>query len=303
MGRASGHRSTIATLSLPPRVCAVVVTYNPDPTFLENIAILGAQVNHIVVVDNGSFGGTEQHLRALQARQDCTVIRNRQNLGIAVALNLGVKYALEAGFNWVATFDQDSRVSDGFISRLLETYQQASHPEKIAIIAPTYVDRESGIQQPIMRARNGENLVTMASGNLLPSSAIQNVGLFDESLYMDYVDIEFCLRARRKGMLILQSPAVLFHSCGRLTHHRLFGRRFGASNHSAERRYYITRNRLRLIMPYATDWSWLWREIKMMLAEATKIVLVENSKWKKFRAMAAGTADALSGKTGKQIEL
>ena len=129
-----------------------------------------------------------------------------------------------AGFNWVATFDQDSRVSDGFISQMLQTYRQASHPERIALIAPTYVDQESGIPGPLVRARNGEILHTMTSGSMMPSSAIQKLGVFDESLYMDYVDIEFCLRARRMGMLILQSPAVLFHSLGRITHHRIFGR-------------------------------------------------------------------------------
>ena len=291
--------------SLPsaPRVCAVIVSYNPHPTFLANISAIGGQAGHVVVVDNGSASDAEQYLSALEVHQECTVIRNHQNLGIAAALNIGVSWAMERGFDWIATFDQDSRVSDGFIVQMLESYRQASNPEKVAIVAPTYVDRESGMQQPIMRARSGENLVTMASGNMLPSSTIRSVGAFDESLYMDYVDIEYCLRARRKGMRILQSPAVLFHSCGRLTQHRLFGCRFGASNHSAERRYYITRNRVRLMMPFAADWSWLWREIKMMLAEATKIALVEDNKWKKFRAMAAGIADALSGKMGKQLEL
>ena len=291
------------SLAVKDRICAVIVTYNPAHAFLDNIATVAPQVCHIVVVDNGSESATQQHLLMLEAGNDCTVIRNPQNLGIAAALNLGVKYATEAGFNWIVTFDQDSRVSDGFIAKMLETYQQFRNPEKVAIIAPTYVDRESGISQPIMQTVNGRILVTMTSGNMLPASVFQRVGTFDESLYMDYVDIEFCLRARSKKMVIIQSPAILFHSCGRLTRHRLFGRRFGASNHSAERRYYITRNRLRLMLPYATDWSWLWREVKMMLAEATKIALVEDNKWKKFRAMAAGTADALSGKMGKQIEL
>jgi rhamnosyltransferase len=129
------------SLPLDPRVCAVVVTYNPHPTFTGNIEALGAQVHHIVVVDNGSSGGPEQLLQTLETRQDCTLIRNHQNLGIAAALNLGVKYAIDAGFNWVATFDQDSRVSDGFISQMLQTYRQASHPGRIALIAPTYVDQ------------------------------------------------------------------------------------------------------------------------------------------------------------------
>ncbi len=290
-------------LSLENHVCALIVTYNPDPAFLDNIAAISSQVCHIVVVDNGSTSETQQHLMTLEACQNCTVIRNYRNLGIAVALNRGVKYAIEAGFNWIATFDQDSRVSDGFIRQMVETYQQARHPEKVAIIAPTYVDRESGVPQPIMRAGNGECLAVMTSGNMLPSSVVQIVGTFNESLYMDYVDIEFCLRARQKGMVIIQSPAVLLHSCGRLTRYRFLGRCFGASNHSAERRYYITRNRLRLLRPYAADQSWFWREIKMIFAEAAKIALVEDNKWKKFRAMAAGTADALRGRAGKKVEL
>jgi len=291
------------SLPLAPRVCAVIVTYNPHPTFIDNIAALGPQADHVVVVDNGSSGDTEQRLQALEARQDCTVIRNHQNLGIAAALNLGVKYAIEAGFNWVATFDQDSRVSDGFISQMLETYQQAENPENVALIAPSCVDRESGVRIKMLRSRNGEILLAMTSGSMIPSSAIRDVGTFDESLFMDYVDTDFCLRARQKGMLILQSPAVLFHSLGRTTFHSFFGLAFGVTNHSAGRRYYITRNRLLLLRRYASDWSWVWREIRAILLQVAKIIFVEDNKWKKFRAMVAGTADALLGKVGKQIEL
>jgi rhamnosyltransferase len=143
----------------------------------------------------------------------------------------------------------------------------------------------------------------MTSGSMMPSSIVRVLGAFDESLYMDYVDVEFCLRARHRGMMILQAPAVLFHSLGRITNHRLFGRSFGTTNHSAERRYYITRNRLRLLIEYASDWSWMWRESKAILAETVKIALVEDYKWRKFRAIMLGTADAFSGKSGKRIEL
>ncbi len=284
-------------------VCAVFVTYNSRPAFVENILAVAAQVGHVVVVDNGSSGETEQHLRELETRPDCTVIRNRQNLGISVALNLGVKYAIEAGFDWVCTFDQDSQVRDGFIASMLEAYQNAPHREKIALVTPSYVDRESGMNVRLKRARNGEILTAMTSGSMMPSSVIQKLGYFDETLYMDAVDIEFCLRARRKGLLILQSPAVLLHSLGRTRYYRLLGLRFGVTNHSAGRRYYMTRNRLRLLIRYATDWPWMWRESGTMVLDAAKILLAEDNKWKKFGAMAAGTVDALTGRVGKQIEL
>lgn len=284
-------------------VCAVMVTYNPRPVFIDNVAAIAAQVGAVVVVDNGSTGETEQHLHELETRLGCRVIRNHQNLGVAVALNLGVKYALKAGFDWVCTFDQDSEVCGGFISQMLETYQQAPHPETVALVAPSYVDRESGFKVLLKRAADGEILTAMTSGSMISSSAIQKLGFFDESLFIDAVDIEFCLRARRKGMLILQSPAVLLHSLGQTTYYRLFGLRFGVTNHSAVRRYYMTRNRLRLLMRYAADWPWTWRESRTMLFDVAKIVLAEKDKWKKFRAMASGAADALSGKVGRQIEL
>ncbi len=284
-------------------VCAVIVTYNPQVTFIENIAMVAAQVGGVVVVDNGPSGATEQYLRELEGQLSCKVIRNPENLGIAAALNLGVKFAMQAGFGWVCTFDQDSRVSERFIPQMLETYQRAPDPEKVALIAPSYVDRESGINVRLRCAGDGEILAAMTSGSMIPVSVIRQLGFFDESLFIDAVDTEFCLRARQKGMSILQSPAVLLHSLGRTTYHRFLGLQFGATNHSAARHYYIARNRLRLLSRYAGDWPWVWREIRGMIFDDVKILLVEDQKWQKFRAMAAGAADALSGKFGKQIEL
>jgi rhamnosyltransferase len=284
-------------------VCAVMVTYNPAPAFIDNVAAIAAQVGRVVIVDNGSSDEAEQHLQELERHPGCKVIRNHQNLGIAAGLNLGVQYAMEAGFDWVCTFDQDSQICDGFISKMLKAYEQAPHPDKVAVLAPSYVDRESGVGVRLKRARNGEILTSMTSGSMMPSDAIQKLGLFDESLYIDAVDIEFCLRARRKGMVIVQSPAVLLHSLGRTKYYRLFGLRFGVTNHSAARRYYMTRNRLRLLIRYAADWRWTWRESTTMLLDAVKIVLAERNKWRKFRAMGSGTMDALSGKLGKRIEL
>jgi rhamnosyltransferase len=284
-------------------VCAVMVTYNPRPTFVGNIDAIAAQVGRVIVVDNGSSGDTEQRLQELEERIGCKVIRNRQNLGIAVALNLGLKDALSAGFDWVCTFDQDSAVCDGFISQMLEVYRQAPRSITVAIVAPTYVDCKTGVNVRLKRAASGQILTAMTSGSMMPSSAIQRLGFFDEDFYIDAVDIEFCLRARAKGMLILQSPAVLLHSLGQTTYYQLFGVRFGVTNHSAGRRYYMTRNRLRLLIRYASDWPWIWRESATMLLDAAKILLAEESKWEKFRAMAAGVVDALRGKMGRQIEL
>lgn len=281
----------------------MVVTYNPNPSFVENIAAVRVQADHVVVVDNGSSNATEAHLHELESRQGCTVIRNRQNLGIAAALNLGVKHAMDAGFDWVATFDQDSRVSDGFIATMLETYRQAPNPESVAVISPSYVDHESGVHARMQWDRNGGLLKTMTSGNMIPSAVLRRIGAFDESLFIDQVDTEFCLRARREGMLILQSPAILFHALGRTTYHRLFGYDFEVTNHSAGRRYYMTRNTLRLLRCYRSDRQWVSSECYLFITGLIAIALVEDHRWQKFRAVLSGALDALKGKTGKRFEL
>lgn len=284
-------------------VCAVFVTYHPSPAFLENIRTAREQVSSIIVVDNGSSEDAEAYFRELEAWEHCKVIRNQQNLGIAAALNRGIAYALDASCDWVVTFDQDSMISAGFIAKMLDTYEHDLMPEEIAILAPTYVDRESGVVGRLMRTASGEILTTMTSGSMMPANIIRMVGPFDENLYMDYVDIDFSLRVRRKGLRIVQSTAVLLHSLGRTTYHSIAGLRYGATNHTSARRFYITRNRCKLLMRNATDWAWAWREFRAMLFETVKILLVEDDKVAKIRAMASGISEALRGKVGKQVEL
>jgi rhamnosyltransferase len=286
-----------------PVVCAIVVTYNPGSVVVHNIETLLAQVDHVVLVDNGSLAQTDSYLLPLAAGEGCTLIRNSENLGIAAALNIGLLWAIKASYQWIATFDQDSCVSDNFISRMLDTYHQATEKKGIALIAPQCVDAKSGVRGRLMKGHNQEILAAMTSGNVIPTSTFEKIGVFDETLFMDYVDIEFCLRARRSGMRILQSPAVLFHSLGNTTYHCVLGQSFGATNHSAARRYYITRNRLRLLGRFATDWRWAWREIRAILFEIAKIVLVEENKLEKFRAILHGVVGAITCRYGKRIEI
>lgn len=111
---------------------------------------------------------------------------------------------------------------------MADCFRQFPNPKRIAIIAPTYVDLESG-KRGLLPSYRDELLATMTSGSVIPSSAVRFLGVLDEELFMDYVDIEFCLRARRRGMTIVQSPAVLFHSLGRTKYYQFYGVRFGAT--------------------------------------------------------------------------
>src|SRR5580698_7152472 len=95
-------------------ICAVVVTFRPEANVWDNLAKLRCQAETLVVVDNGSPPESLAPFRALPADAGFTLIENKANLGIAAALNAGVRWAKTRGFEYVVLFDQDSAVTDGF---------------------------------------------------------------------------------------------------------------------------------------------------------------------------------------------
>src|SRR5258707_15749312 len=96
-----------------PEVFAVVVTYNPPVSLLDNMEALAQQAAHVAVIDNGTVGEPAKLLQAFESRKGFTVIRNGKNLGIAAALNAGIHRGIESGAPWTATFDQDNTITPG----------------------------------------------------------------------------------------------------------------------------------------------------------------------------------------------
>jgi len=243
-------------------------------------------------------------LRSGRSQCGFELIENGSNLGIAVALNVGVREGKAMGCSWVVLFDQDSSVEPGFIDLMLTAFENAPSPSQVGIVCPVYLDTNTGIVFPIQRSKTGEVLSAMTSGSLIPVKLFDRIGTFNEPLFMDYVDIEFCLRSRRAGYSIVQSPrAVLHHSLGRITRHRILGRWFGSTNHNAARRYYITRNRLWVLWQFLRDWSWSPKETRSAISETIKIVLVEQDRLAKLKSIMLGFADALRGRMGKRLDL
>jgi len=301
--RLSQPREAVAIRS-GQSVSAIIVSYNPAPDILINISSLRDQVRSIVVVDNGSRSSQLELLRDARSKYEFDLIENGCNLGIAAALNAGVRKVRAQGADWAALFDQDSRVDPDFIPRILQSVRNAPAAAQVGVACPVYFDSETAIMTPVARSKTGEILAAMTSGSLIRTELFDHLGTFNESLFIDYVDIEFCLRARRAGYSIIQCPgAVLHHNQGQITRHRLIGRSFGTTNHSAARRYYITRNRLWVLRKFINDWPWSRQEIRSLITETAKILLVEKDRLKKLEAVSIGFLDAFRGKLGKRCNL
>jgi rhamnosyltransferase len=283
------------------KCCVVLISYNPTQQIVENINALISQVPKILIVDNASNADSLAILSQLSKEKSITVKYNSTNLGIATALNQGVAYAAENGYEWVVTFDQDSLAPTDYIRSMIHAYHNCDDNESVAIVSPRY-QTNTGI---ISFAReNVGNLLfykvktTITSGNIVRISALQSAGLFDESFFIDYVDHEFCLRVRSQNWLIIESQkSLLFHNLGNSTVHKIANINVITTGHSPIRRYYKYRNLVTTLKKYY--WFEPWEIIvnfKSLIFEPFKILLFEEEKMSKISSIFRGIVDGITRK-------
>jgi rhamnosyltransferase len=286
-------------------LCAVVITFCPPSAVIENLEKLRPQVGGLVVVDNGSPADLLVPLRAAAHRLRFTLVENDLNVGIAAALNSGVRWAQAHGYSCVLLFDQDSTVTGIFCRLMLAAYESHALRDKVAVVTPSQVEKSTGRRRGQSWAKDGGPLVAITSGSLMPVAIFDQCGWFQEELVIDCVDHEFCLRARSLGFTLAECrEAVLMVAVGSGSIHQAFGLTISARNYSAPRRYYLTRNRLVMVLRFWRQHpGWCCRALQDIAQDGIKILLVEEQRWSKTWNTARGIADALCGRMGKVVEL
>ena len=302
MGRlvTSYNLSTNGTIN--PPVCAVIVTYHPSLEMLENVALALDQVQGLVVVDNGSAPHELTPWRERSKERNFKLIENGENLGIAEALNQGVRWAQSQRFSWVILFDQDSRITPGYLESMFEMWRFHPERDRVCSIHPNYRDPDTGKEVKYRRARDGGPVVAMTSGALMPTWIFDRVGLFRSDYFVDEVDTEYCYRSRAAGFLLADSrQAVLLHQIGHPQKSTFLGMGFMPTHHNAVRRYYMSRNRIVLYKQYFLIFpAWVLKSISDSFLETAKCFLGEQNRGHKLRNFLLGTWDGLIGRMGKR---
>jgi len=286
----------------PRSVCAVFVTYHPSAAMIDNLSEVRRQADGLIVVDNHSNPLALGKLREASRDLDFQLIENEDNLGIAEALNQGVRGARGAGYPWVILFDQDSRLTPDFIENMLETWESHPQRDRICAIHPTYYDPEV-VKDPVrQRASDGGPVTSMTSGALMPVWVFEKVGWFDPDFFIDEVDAEYCYRIRAAGYIIADSrKGVLLHQTGNPERFSFLGFTCRPTNHSATRRYYMSRNRIVLYRRYFRTFPrFVLHSMHMAFIETVKCFIAERDRVHKFRNFLLGSWDGLTGRMGKR---
>jgi rhamnosyltransferase len=293
--------------TMPTRsLCAVMVSYHPLPETIENIKGVLAQVKDLVVVDNGSNANELALLRASRRVLGFHIIENSENLGIAEALNQGIAWARSQGYSWVILFDQDSAITDGFVDRMFATWESHPERERVGSVHPRYKDGRTGLEsRPRGDRYEGGPLTSMTSGSLIPMWIFDRVGYFASEFFIDCVDHEYCFRLFKAGYFVVDSKeAVLLHSLGHVGLVKMLGFRFSPTNHSALRRYYMSRNRVVVCRKYIRVFPvWVLQYMYVSFRETAKCFLGERDRKRKLRNFLLGTWDGLVGRMGKREDL
>ena len=278
-------------------VALITVTYCPSATFVLNLTSAAAQFVHVIVVDNTEIA--EPILDGLDESK-FDVIFNDRNVGLGEALNIGCRRAMDLGYEWALTLDQDTQLLPNFLRNMLLAWDSAALPA--VVLGSNYynvVRSENRIESSDLPKAIGQTTV-ITSGSLTHLPTWSDIGMFRGDYFIDSIDHEFCLRVRKNGYEVAISCQVgMKQYIGEETGYKGKVPRFLPYRHSHWRKYTASRNTIRTVMDYA--WQeplWVCKRMLDLFFELLAILLVEPKKASRLKAFWLGVAHGLQGRLG-----
>ena len=310
----ASHLSALpeARAAAPARVLAVIVTHEPDREALRGLVESLVEVTaSVLVVDNSESQAGCVSAQAVAAACGAEAICNPRNLGVAEAQNIGLRAARERGFTHVLLLDQDSVLEADAVPQLLAAFRALRDAgEPVAAVGAAFVDPRTGRAYPFVRlgrlrmrkSRPQPGAVTecdllISSGCLIALDALAVVGEMDSGLFIDYVDVEWCVRARAAGFKVFGvADARMHHTIGDNSV-RVLGRQFDL--HRPVRYYYFARNALLFARKPYLDARWRLHLAYRTFGQLALFGLLAKGRRERLPWLLLGLWHGLLGRSGR----
>jgi rhamnosyltransferase len=237
----------------------VIVTFYPDADLDHRVQAIAREVDRLLVVDNSADASVTVKLRETVALYGGSLVAMPTNVGLGRALNYAFSQVAADGYEWAVAFDQDSTPQAGFTAAL---HKAAAAHSGAAVVGANWFDEarpgtpsrhlHAGVFPLFFRRGPAEQDLSditcvITSGTLFDLRVWRTLGGFDERLFLDLVDTEYCLRARRADYQITVAAAArMTHRRGSKQPVRLLGRTWWPAFMPPSRLYYLFRNRVRV---------------------------------------------------------
>jgi rhamnosyltransferase len=301
------------------RTAAVIVTFNPDIVILDELISAAAEQCPVWLVDNGSESICLEAIERSARRREAYLLKLGDNLGIAAAQNRGICAAQESmpDLEFILTLDHDSSVPRGMVSSLEHAFDGAARRAKVAAVGPILYDSRANVAVPFhtrrgvfvhKRLHGGDGEVPFevdglnSSGSLLSVEALRSVGLFDEELFIDHVETEWCFRAKAAGYRLYGCPCVrMVHRMGiDARKYWLFGWHLWPIR-PPNRHYYIFRNSVLLQRRAYIPFAWKLLNIGKLLLTFLVFGVGGSDSGAQRLQMSRGLRDGLRGPKGRSV--
>jgi rhamnosyltransferase len=232
-------------------ILSVIICFHPNVKKLNRlITSIEAGVGQIILFNNGGLDESELIIKSSKV-----IVESRgQNIGLAAALNIGCDIAVKNGIKFLIAFDQDSNPGEGMIPILqAELLEWHAKDPRVVAIGPQLVDERGGkrVTSPFVQFRrfgfnkwSGDGVQSVSqlitSGCMIDLRIWDKTNRFDDKLFIDFVDNNWCWRMIRKGHIILGTTSVSMpHEISERIEKRI---NFSTNTYSPERRYFQVRN-------------------------------------------------------------
>ena len=245
-----------------PKVSVILVNYNGAQDTIECVQSLSAITYpnyEVIVVDNAS---TDDSTAVLQAAElpNTVLLCSSENLGFSGGNNVGIRYALEQGTDYILLLNNDTVVAKNFLEPMLEAARQYNNhaaitckmkyyykPEKLWYAGGSFSYRTGrtshwGINKIDRGQYDRQKEVTFVSGCciMIPERIIRNIGLMAEEYFLYCEDVEYCCRITKYGYKMIYEPlSCIFHKVNAST---------GKGSNRVT--YYTVRNKKYLLKTY-----------------------------------------------------
>ncbi|WP_449623027.1 glycosyltransferase family 2 protein [Robertmurraya sp. Marseille-Q9965] len=288
------------------QICAVMVCYHPNiPELKIHIKSIIPQVEKLYIVDNTETLTNQTFFEELKVDNKIEWFALQENKGIGFAQNVGIKRAIESGFDAILLLDQDSHPPDNLVQKLTEGAKYLfENGEKIACLGPEIYNKYSSeTYEPLLN--KGENVFSdfvekdaiISSGTLIFSEAVKQIGDMNEELFIDLVDFEWCWRARKNNLKCFMYKQIkMGHMVGQ-KNVKLFGV-YNLLIPSPVRHYYQFRNTFILIKIGYVPLYWKMRTIIERIIDLIVYPIFIKPRGKRISYILKGILDGITGRKG-----
>jgi len=283
------------------KLLGIIVLYYPDEKIIGNILSYLPFLDKLIIWEN-TPEKSQKNIYFDDNSLQSKILKwgENSNVGLGAPLNKAVEYGIKEGFTHLLTMDQDSYFSQDNFEKYVDFIKSRPEDNSNCFYIPNYLVKGNLFLSEDLNFENVTNYMT--SGTIYPVSVFSKIGLFREDFFVDTIDIEFGLRAKKsKVSIIAVHFVVLHHGVGyQKKKHRLLWKVVFPNEYSPTRSYYIIRNGLITFKEYPDPQEkskylryWFYKRL-------VYVVLYESNKINKMKALLLGYYHGKKGILGKK---